>query len=93
MNQLFDFWEVSEVQLSGAGVRAFASSTSFSEKARRVLVVRQPVMYGLARMAQILTEDVVPDTVVQRDDLEPACEWLGVSANLPGIERPSSEAS
>jgi len=92
MNQLFDFWDVSDVRVSSSGIRAYADSTPFSEKARRALVVRQPVMYGLARMLQMLTENVVPDTVVQRNNVQAACEWLGIPTTLPGLERASTRS-
>jgi len=78
MQELFDLYDVEEVELTTDGIRAFAAATRFDERARRAFVVRQPAMFGLARMLQILTEDVVPDTVVQMDDHARAREWLGI---------------
>ncbi len=45
---------------------------------KAAIVVSSPVIYGMARMLQILTEDSGFDIAVFRDKDE-ACKWLGIN--------------
>src|SRR5260221_9704354 len=55
-NQIADFADVNDVELSGLDVRTFAKQTVFSVTSRRAIVIVRPVAFGLARMFTTLRE-------------------------------------
>jgi hypothetical protein len=54
-SQLYDFSEVSDLQVTVAGVRLLAQKSVFLPTARRALVVASDVAYGMARMYAIIS--------------------------------------
>jgi hypothetical protein len=80
MRQLFDFREVTEVQVTGDGVRTLASANKFGKGARRAFVVKPgaDAMFGLLRMFQILTTMDQDELRVQFDAIDSARNWLGL---------------
>jgi len=83
-NQLFDFREVTTVDLSSLGVRMLAGRNPFGEGAKRAFVV-QPgalAMFGMMRMFQILTEDHPDELRVQFNEITAARAWVGLSEEM-----------
>lgn len=80
LNQLFDFHEVTDVEVSAAGVRTLAERNLFRAGSRRAFTVRpgEMAIYGLMRMFQILTTEYPDELRVQFNDVRKAQEWLGV---------------
>lgn len=56
LDQIFDFTNVDEADLSAAMVQRLADRNPFGAGSRRVFVVRTPVMLGMMRMYQMLSE-------------------------------------
>jgi len=77
-NQLCDFRDVTEVRADAAAIRELAALNPFGAGARRALVVSSDVVFGMARMYQILTE-TSPDEFEVFRDLDEALKWLGVA--------------
>jgi hypothetical protein len=56
--QLYDFSEVTGIEVTPAGIRALARKSVFATTARRAIVVSNDVGYGMARMfAQLSNRD------------------------------------
>jgi hypothetical protein len=53
--QLYDFTDVTEVQITSPALRELASTTRFSPDARRAVVVSTDVAFGMARMYSIVS--------------------------------------
>jgi hypothetical protein len=77
-NQLCDFRDVTEVRADAAAIRELAALNPFGSGARRALVVSTDVVFGMARMYQILTEPA-PDVFEVFRDFDQALKWLGVT--------------
>ena len=74
-----DYSEVELTDLSGPGVRALARMPSpFSDGARRAVVVRSDLGYGLVRMFQQLRDQQGNDLEIFRS-LQEARDWLGIA--------------
>lgn len=56
LDQIFDFTNVEQADLSAAMVQRLADRNPFGGGSRRVFVVRTPVMLGMMRMYQMLAE-------------------------------------
>lgn len=80
LNQLFDFLEVDDVQVTSSGIRVLADRSPFREGSRRAFSIKPgaAAMYGLMRMFQILTSDYPDELRVQFNDLAKARVWLGM---------------
>ena len=80
LNQLFDFHEVTDLQVTTAGIRTLADRNLFRTGSRRAFSVRPGAMamYGLMRMFQILTSEYPDELRVQFNDVRKAQEWLGL---------------
>ena len=77
-SQLVDLREVSEVAISIADMRVIASRTNlFSEESRRAMVAQKDVVFGMARMYQMLREEGPEEIMVFREMPE-ARQWLGL---------------
>jgi len=76
-DQLWDFREVADVEISTNAVREFARARSFAPGAKRALVATKDAAYGMARMFQALHEDAPEDLRVFRS-LDEAKIWLGL---------------
>ena len=84
LNQLSDFLEVTEFQVSTAVVREMVTLSPFGAGARRALVVGADVGFGLARMFQIM-RDPSPDEIQVCRDLDSALQWLGVAGDKQAV--------
>lgn len=89
--QLADLREVTEIRVTAAAIREVAGLNPFGSGARRALAVGSDVVFGMARMYQILT-DQSPDEFEVFRDLDRALEWLGVHESKPDILRALGEA-
>jgi len=89
--QLCDLREVTEVRVGASGIREVAALNPFGAGARRAVVVGSDVVFGLARMYQMLTESS-PDEVEIFRDLDEALRWLGVADAKAELLRSMSEA-
>jgi hypothetical protein len=72
--QLYDFTEVTEVQVTSAVVRQLAQTSRFAPRARRAIVVSSDDAFGMARMYSLLS-DREEMTQVFRDRAS-AMQWL-----------------
>lgn len=75
--QLWDFRGIDRVEVSNALLRELAGSRSFAPGAKRAVVASRDLLYGLARMFQIMHDDAPEDFQVFRT-LEDATSWLGI---------------
>lgn len=91
--QICSFLEVSDVQVTAAGIREMTLLNPFGAGARRALVVKSDVAFGMARMYQIMRDDS-PDEVEIFRDLDRALEWLRLAdakeALLPALRGQAS---
>jgi hypothetical protein len=77
-SQLCDMRDVTEIRADAAAIRELASLNPFGAGARRSLVVASDVVFGMARMYQILI-DTSPDEFEVFRDLDQTLRWLGVT--------------
>ena len=75
--QLADFREVTSTELTSAGVRAVARKNPWKAGARRALVCDQDVLFGIARMFELLSADGGAEIQVFRE-MSDAQAWLGL---------------
>ncbi len=80
MNQIFDFQDVKQVELTSQGIRHLANRNPFGAGARRAFVVKPGAlaMFGMMRMFEILTDEYPDELRVQFDDVKEARSWLGL---------------
>jgi hypothetical protein len=78
LSQIGDFRDVTRVDVSGFDVRTLAKRTLFDRDARRVLVIRKAIAYGLARMFTTLREMRGDTSLKIVRDLGEAADWVGV---------------
>ena len=76
-SQLFDLTQVTEARVTAEDVRAMAAATAFGPKARRALIVSEPLVYGLSRMFQLLLDERGGTLRIFTDRSE-AEAWLGL---------------
>ncbi len=78
-NELMDFREIERIDASIDDIRMCAlRPVPFSNSAIRVILAPQPLVFGLARMYQIIGEDVHPNLYVVKTEQE-AFRTLGRS--------------
>jgi len=82
MNELCDLRDVSEVEVTSRGLRLLAARNHFGAGSRRAFVVERPVLFGIARMLQALTDRHPDELRVQFDELRDARAWVGLGAGL-----------
>jgi hypothetical protein len=75
--QLGDLRDVTDVQITAATIREMVRLNPFWAGARRALVVTSDVVYGMARMYQIL-RDESPDELEIFRKMDGALQWLGI---------------
>jgi hypothetical protein len=75
-SQLTDFREATGVDVTTATVREMAELSPFGSGARRALVAPNDLIYGMARMFQIMRSGS-PDQIDVFRELDSALEWLG----------------
>lgn len=92
-NQLFDFTQLNQNEITSQGVRALADRNPFGAGSKRALIADQRDLetFGLLRMFEILTSDQSDESTVQYDDLRNAAAWFGLT-NVDGSWLPSSSA-
>lgn len=76
-DQLWDFSQVTRIEVTSEALRELAGSRSFKAGARRAMVTPSDVGFGLARMFQILHDEAPEELRVFRD-LGEARSWLGL---------------
>ena len=77
-NQLADFRDVTEVELSGLDVRTLAQQVVFSPSSYRALIITKGVAFGLARMFATLREIAGEPNLKIVGDMEQAADWVSV---------------
>lgn len=80
LNQLFDFRDVTSVEVTSLGIRTLADRNPFGDQSKRAFVVNDGnlAMFGMLRMFQILTDEYPDELRVQYDHIEAARQWLGL---------------
>ena len=74
-SQLFDCRGIVKIKITSDAVRLITTKSPFSRKARRAIVADMDLVYGLARMYQMMMRDY--EVNVFRD-IDEACRWLGI---------------
>ncbi len=79
-NQLFNFSDVTLVELTAEGIRTLAERNLFRAGARRAFLVHPGAltMFGLLRMFEILTSQYPDELRVEFNHVDAAREWLGL---------------
>ena len=90
--QLADLRDVTSVQVTSATIRQLVHLSPFGAGARRALVGSTDIVYGMARMFQIM-RDESPDDIQVFRDLDAALEWLGIAGAKDALLAALSEAS
>jgi len=80
--QIVDFRELTEIRVSGAGVREVARHNPFRRDARRAFVVASDEAFGLTRMFGMFTDSSGDEFQIFRA-IEPAFEWIALDAKTP----------
>jgi hypothetical protein len=75
-NQLCDCRHITQVTATGQVIRFVASKSPFSPKARRAIVADKDLVYGLARMYQLMKQDA---QIMVFRDMEAARRWLDLA--------------
>ena len=76
-NQLWDFRQVVQVDVSSETLRALATARSFAPSAKRAAVAPRNILYGMARMFEMLHNKAPEEFRVFRNIRE-AADWLGL---------------
>ncbi len=77
-NQFYDLTGVDDFQMSSAGVRQLAAANPFGKGSRRALLCAKDLVFGMARMYQMLTDDRDDEFFVSKN-IDEALNWLEVS--------------
>lgn len=80
--QLYDFTAVTEVRVTGTGLRELARRSPFSPRARRAIVVPSDVAFGMARMYGLVGDRDEALFQIFRD-LPTAERWLASDDGPP----------
>jgi hypothetical protein len=75
--QLADLRDVTDIQVTAATIREMVRLNPFWAGARRAVVVTSDVVFGMARMYQIL-RDESPDALEIFRKMDGALQWLGI---------------
>jgi hypothetical protein len=76
-HQLADLRDVADVEVSASTIREMARLNPYGDGSRRAVVVTSDVLFGMARMYQILREEPTDELEVFRK-LDDALRWLGI---------------
>ena len=76
--QLADLRDVTDMQVTASTIREMVRLNPFWAGARRALVVTSDVVFGMARMYQIL-RDESPDELRIFRKVDDALQWLGIA--------------
>ena len=85
--QIVDFRELTDIRVTGAGVRNVARQNPFRRDARRAFVVNSEEAFGLTRMFASYTDSSGDRFAIFRA-LEPALEWIGLEPTTPWPAQP-----
>jgi len=77
-SQLADIRGAADVAVSSSGIKDLAKLNPFGAGARRAVVVDRDVIFGMARMYQMMREPSTDEVEIFRD-LDLALEWLGIA--------------
>ena len=77
LDTVFDFLDITGLQLSGDEVRELTHSAIFHERSRRALVVPSKVMYGVSRMYSLYIR-ADSDVMKVFYEMGDARRWLGL---------------
>ena len=80
-SQIMDFTRVNAVGLKAEDVRKLAQRTIFSPESRRAIIVSTDVLYGFARMFEILRENYGENGIRVFRAFDEALHWI-LSKNL-----------
>jgi hypothetical protein len=75
--QIFDLRGITDLDLTGPQMRERARENPWKEGSRRAFVCSREVVYGMARMYQLLTDDG-PDEIRVFRKMSEALAWLGL---------------
>jgi hypothetical protein len=76
LHQLADLRDVADVEVTAATIREMASLNPYGDGSRRA-VVTSDVLFGMARMYQILRDEPTDELEIFRT-LDDALRWLGI---------------
>jgi hypothetical protein len=76
--QLADLRDVTDVQITASTIREMVKLNPFGAGARRAVVVTNDVVFGMARMYQILTDES-PDELQIFRKVDDALQWLWIA--------------
>lgn len=76
-HQLADLRDVTDVEVTASTVREMARLNPYGDGSRRAVVVTSDVLFGMARMYQILRDEPTDQLEIFRK-LDDALRWLGI---------------
>jgi hypothetical protein len=77
-HQLLDMRDVTNLQFTASSVREMVRLNPFGAGARRAVVVTNDIVFGMARMYQILADES-PDELQIFRKMDDALQWLGIA--------------
>jgi hypothetical protein len=77
-HQLIDLRDVTNVQFTASTVEELVRLNPFGAGARRAVVITSDVVFGMARMYQILSDES-PDELQIFRKMDDALQWLGIA--------------
>jgi len=77
LHQLADLRDVTDVEVTAATIRKMASLNPCGDGSRRAVVVTSDLLFGMARMYQILRDEPTDELEIFRT-LDDALRWLGI---------------
>ena len=77
LHQLADLRDVTDVEVTAATIRKMASLNPYGDGSRRAVVVTSDLLFGMARMYQILRDEPTDELEIFRT-LDDALRWLGI---------------
>ena len=77
--QIIDARDVTDVQVTGQGVRELAADTPYGPGSRRALVATSDAMFGMSRMFEML-RDRDGDVFRVFRSMKEATDWLGLDS-------------
>ena len=76
-DQLWDLQGVSTLEVTNETLQSLAQARSYSSEAKRAIVAPRDILFGMARMFQMLHDGAPEDLRVFRT-VEEANDWLGL---------------
>lgn len=77
--QIFDFRGVTDSELTSTDIRERAESKLFGDGSRRALVASSDLVFGMARMYQLLAADENSDEIRVFREMSDAVRWLDLA--------------